>query len=342
MGQQLYWIYAFNIVVNSTLSFFTTILLIELFIFLFRIKHPRLKAVCRLLPFFKICLDLCLYHFSNWALLHGVNPILAETGTRQLSVMVNPFTGIQFSMQDGKTFSIADVLALSLDPVWIRLIVSVVVLGSIVAIALRLVRIFQEKRCVSWIVRGSSPVLLPNLKPSLTAWMKKRRIILAASTEVTSPCITGTTILFPASLIGAISQEEIEAIIAHEIAHYHWKDCMLRLVCAFIASIFWWVPSKWWQTRMEEMQEQASDTMIYRFGISQLALAGAVLKTAQKAKERRSILASPFVGRRLWLQKRMQMIICGSTKQAIKWKVIQYALMLFSLLSVLLGRLWIF
>ena len=101
MGQELYWIYAFNVIVNSTLSFFTTLALVELFVRLLRVRHPRAKAICRLLPFCKICIDLCLYHFSNWALLHGINPTLAETGTRNLSIMFNPFTGIQFSMQDG-------------------------------------------------------------------------------------------------------------------------------------------------------------------------------------------------------------------------------------------------
>lgn len=118
MESGLYWIYAFNIVVNSTLSFFTSLLLIEGCIALFRVAHPRVKVVCRVLPFIKICLDLCLYHISKWALIHGVNPTLAEKGTRQLALLLNPFTGIQFRMKDGKTFSIADVIALSIDPIW--------------------------------------------------------------------------------------------------------------------------------------------------------------------------------------------------------------------------------
>lgn len=311
--------------------------------FFFRTKHPRFKAICRSLPFFKICLDLCLYHFSNWALLHGVNPILSEAGTRQLSViMLNPFTGILFSMQNGKTFSLADIIALSFGLPWIQVVVSVAVIGSMIAMALRLVQIFQERRYVSWILRSSSSVLLPNLTPSLAEWVKKKQITLAVSTEVTSPCIVGKTILFPASLIDTLSQEEIEAVIAHEIAHCHWKDCGLRLVCSFIISTFWWIPSRWWQKRLEETQEQASDAMIYRFGISQLALAEAVLKTAQNAKEMPSMIASSFVGRQLGLQRRMQTILCGPTKPATKWTAIQYALVSCSLLSILFGRLWIF
>ncbi len=178
MDHQLYWTYAFNIVVNSTLSFFTTILLIELFTLIFRIKHPRMKVICQVLPFFKICLDLCLYHFSNWALLHGVNPLLAETGTRQFSIMLNPLTGIQLSMQNGKTFSIADVIALSIDPFWIQVIVSLLVVGSGVAIALHLIHIFREKQRISLIVQGSSPASFENLNPSLAAWMKRNRSLL--------------------------------------------------------------------------------------------------------------------------------------------------------------------
>jgi beta-lactamase regulating signal transducer with metallopeptidase domain len=342
MEEQLCWIYAFNLVANSTLSFFTTILLIEIFMFLFRINHPRMKAICRALPFFKISLDLCYYHFSNWALLHGMNPILAKTGTRQLSIMLNPLTGIQLSMQDGKTFSIADIVALSMDPFWIRMIIFVTVTGSIIAISLRLVRIFQEKQYVSWILQESSPISFPNLNPSLSTWMEKRQITLAVSNEVTSPCIVRKRILFPAPLTNTLSQEEIEAVIAHEIAHCCWKDCDLRLVCSFIALTFWWIPSRWWQKQMEEMQEQAADAMIDRFGISQLALAKAVLKTARGTTEAPSVLVFPFVGRRKWLERRIHKILCRSPKPVAKWRIIQYGLLICSLLSILFGRLWIF
>lgn len=341
MGEQLYWIYAFNIVVNSTLSFFTTILLIEFFMFLVRIKSPRLKAISRSLPFFKICLDLCLYHFSDWALLHGVNPISAEAGTRQLSViMLNPFTGILFSMQNGKTFSLADIIALSIHSIWIQVVVCVAVIGSIIAISLFLVRLVKEKQCVTALLQRSRLIFFPNLNPSLALWMEKKRLVLAISAEVTSPCIAGKTILFPLS--STLSQEQIEAVIAHECAHSYWKDCGFRLVYSFIASIFWWIPSRWWQRHVAEMQEQAADAMIYRFGISQLDLAEAICKIAQNTKENPSMLISSFVGRRSQLKRRIHRILCEPEKPATKWRLIPYGFMICSLFSILFGRLWIF
>lgn len=146
LGLGLYWIYAFNVIVNSALSFFTTVFLVECFVSILRIKHPRIRMLCFFLPFCKICLDLHLYSFSNWSLFHGINPILAETGTRQLSILINPFAGIQFGMLDGTTFSLADVIALSIDPFWIKSIVLFVIPIAVLCFAMNLIRIFREKK----------------------------------------------------------------------------------------------------------------------------------------------------------------------------------------------------
>jgi len=243
MEEQLYWIYAFNIVVNSTLSFFTTIFLIELFMFLFRVKHPRLKAICRVLPFFKVCFDLCLYHVSKWALLHGVNPTLAEKGSRQLALfLMNPSTGIQFRMKDGKTFSIADVIALSIGPIWIQGIVCVAGVGIIIACLLYLRRIVLEKRQIATILAEASQTIVKSSNVSLLALLKKRQITLATSNAISSPCIIGKTVLFPTALLRDLSEEEVEAIIVHEVAHLRWKDCDLPLFVSL--AVFKMAPTK--------------------------------------------------------------------------------------------------
>lgn len=341
MGE-LYWIYAFNMIVNSSLSFFTTVLLIEIFARLLRITHPRTKVICYFLPFCKICLDLFLYRVSNWALLHETNPIIAETGTRQVSIMINPFVGIQFSMLDGRTFSPADLIALSIDPFWTWAIVSIALFGAIITCALKLIRIVQDKSRIDLIVRSSTPIHGLNLKPSLVEWMKKKRVQLAKTSIVHTPCIARKTILFPAGLLNELSLEHCEAIIAHEMAHFHWRDCGLRLAYSLIATVFWWIPTGWWQKRIEEMQEQASDSMIHRFGISKFALAEAILQTAQKAEATSSSLAFSLIERRSSLKNRMKMILQEPMQQNPGWKAIQYGLLSISLLSILFGKLWIF
>lgn len=338
----LYWIYAFNIVVNSALAFFTSILLIECFIFLFRIKHPRIRVICRIVPFFKIFLDLCLYRFSKWALLHGVNPLLAEKGTRQLTLQINPFTGILFNMKDGKTFSIADVIALSIDPIWIQGIVCVAGLGSICAISLYLKRIFQEKQRVSTLVAEATPILLNNPNPSLIAYMQKNQITVACSHAISSPCLVGKVILFPMQLFVNFSEEEVGAIIAHETAHFRWRDGSSRIACSILSLLFWWIPTQWLQKRIERMQEQAADAAIQQFEIPGIALAGAILKTAQKARGARSEVAIPFLGNKFFLKHRMEMILKESPSRSRRWKIVQYGLLFIALASILFGTLWIF
>jgi beta-lactamase regulating signal transducer with metallopeptidase domain len=341
MESQLYWIYAFNIVVNSTLAFFTSILLIEFFVCLFRVKHPRIKVFCRILPFFKICLDLCLYHVSKWALLHGVNPILAEKGTRQLSLLLNPFTGIQFSMKNGKTFSVADVIALIVDPIWIQEVVCIAGFGSIVASLLYLKRIPHERRQIAMMIAQAASVPVKDLHPSLISWIKQKQITIVTSDAISSPCIVEKAILFPVQLFQELSEKEIEAIIAHEMAHFGWKDCIIRIACSLIASVFWWIPTKWWQKRLEDAQEQASDTIIHRFGISGTVLAGAILKTAREAKVIKAQLAFSFVGGKSPLKKRMELLLREPSRFS-RWKIVQYGLLALAWLSILFGTLWIF
>lgn len=341
MGQDLYWIYGFNIIVNSVLSFFTMIILIEPLMRLLRVKHPRAKGVCRLLPFCKICIDTCFYDFSNWALLQGINPILAEIGARTLSIMVNPFAGIQFSTQSGATFSLADVIALSMDIFLIKTIVTLAIVGSVVACTLHLIRILRAKRSVDRMVRNSTTIDLPNLSNDLAQWMKQKRVQCALTVAVSIPCIIQKTIFFPAGLLNDLSQEEVEAIVAHEMGHFQWQDGRLRLICSLIAALFWWIPTKWWQRCIEDMQEQSADAMIHQFDISRFALAEAVLKTARSA--RLPVESScAFVERHLPIKNRIKMILQEPEQQTLAWKVIQYGFLGLGLLSILFGKLWVF
>lgn len=343
MEPPLYWVYAFNIVVNSAFSFFTSLLLIECCICLFRVVYPRVKAFCRLLPFIKICLDLGLYHVSKWALIHGVNPTLAEKGTRQLALLLmNPFTGIQFRMEDGKTFTIADVIALSIDPIWIWGTVFIAGVGSVTACLLYLRRIILEKRQIATIIAGATQILIKNSNASLIAWMKKKQIMLATSNAISSPCIVGKTVLIPTQLLRDLSEEEMEAIIVHEMAHFRWKDCGVRIAYSVIAALFWWIPSKGAQKRIEEVQEQAADAAIHHFGIPGIVLAGAILKTAIQKKRAESLLAFSLVGGQSRVKKRIRLILREPHSPLFRWRVMQYALLFSALASILFGTLWIF
>lgn len=337
----LYWIYAFNVIVNSALVFFTSIFLVEFFGWAFGIKHPRARVFCRILPFLKICFDLCLYCPSKWALAQGVNPVLAEKGTRQLSILLNPFTEIGFSMESGQTFSLADIIALSLGPLWIRVIVCVALIGSLLAIVQYLRRIFRERRLVATMRAQAVFIPVEELSPSLGVWTRQKQIKVALSYAVSSPCVVGNTVFFPPLLFPKLSEREIEAIVVHETAHFLWKDASVRIACSLVACVFWWIPTKWWQRRVEDTQEQASDAAIYSLKIPGAVLAGALLKTAGEARRGKSQLTFSFVGGSASLKKRMEMLL-KEAPRFHRWKLVQYGLLALAWASILFGRLWIF
>ncbi|MBA3721685.1 MAG: M48 family metalloprotease [Parachlamydiaceae bacterium] len=99
-------------------------------------------------------------------------------------------------------------------------------------------------------------------------------------------------IVFPRNLINDLSQEEFEAVVAHELEHLRWKDPSLKLLCTTLCALFWWIPTNWWLQRLEADQERASDSSVYKYGIDLHALAAAVIKVVRKAKHKKKEIAA--------------------------------------------------
>ncbi len=343
MNPELYWIYLFNIIINSILSFYSSVLLVSLFVYFLRIKNPRVQSFCYLLPFCKIWLDLFFYCFSSWALAFNVNPLLALTGTRTLRVQIDPFFGIQFCMQNGQTFSLADVVALSIGLFWVRVIVISIGSGAVIALILCWVRFVRDGKRINRIIQNALPIHRFILNPKLKSWVNKMKVQFVASPEIHSPCVARKKLLFPSSLIDVLSQQEFEAIIVHEMTHLRCKDCIIRLMCWLISAVFWWIPTQWWRKRVEELQEKSSDQAIYQFEISKFALAEAVLKAARNTQvsNLRSVIS--FIENRTILTNRMQTILQQEpTQRTLGGRTIQYGLLGLSLCSILFGKMWIF
>ncbi|HEY5236021.1 MAG TPA: hypothetical protein VIJ14_07580, partial [Rhabdochlamydiaceae bacterium] len=153
----LAWIYAFNILINSALAFVTVALLVKFLLWAFRIKQPRIVALCLSIPLFKVGFDFFLYNFSRWALNSQINPLLCSPGTRAITATFTyptslfPYplnSGIYFTVEGGKTFTIADVIALSIDPLWIKLIVILALAVSVGLGGLRLLQALKAKKQV--------------------------------------------------------------------------------------------------------------------------------------------------------------------------------------------------
>ena len=105
--------------------------------------------------------------------------------------------------------------------------------------------------------------------------------------------IAKPVILLPASLIANCSMHEVEAILAHELAHIRRWDLAAELVQRLIESVFFFNPAVWWISRQVRLEREACCDALAVSVIQEPARYAAVL--ADAAERTRSAAAMPAV-----------------------------------------------
>jgi beta-lactamase regulating signal transducer with metallopeptidase domain len=91
----------------------------------------------------------------------------------------------------------------------------------------------------------------------------KKPVVLMRSALAKIPMVTGhlkPVILIPASMLTALPQEEIEAILLHELAHIRRKDYLVNMLQNIIDIIFFFNPAALWlSSKIKEERENCCD-----------------------------------------------------------------------------------
>jgi beta-lactamase regulating signal transducer with metallopeptidase domain len=75
----------------------------------------------------------------------------------------------------------------------------------------------------------------------------------------------GPRLLLPAALLPGLRDDELDALLAHELAHVRRRDHWVRLVEIAATSIFWWYPVTWWVRRaLRRAEERCCDEWVLR------------------------------------------------------------------------------
>ncbi len=334
-------LFVFNIFINSFLVFFTTVLLIEGVIYLFRIGQGRCSAILHMIPFFKLVLDPFLYDFTRWAYIFGIDPLLSEEGSRMLSVWFGikhfswVFAGIEMTISGGNTFTLADILSAKIPLVYLYAFICLLCLTSLLCVYKHGKNIFHA--------RVSFPGEVLSIEnPALALYLQKHRIqVILTKGFLGSPCIIG--IRSPTIYISdfyTLSLEEQEAIIAHEIEHFRHKDTLVKWILQCIQAIFFWIPTKWLQKKIEEGQEIGSDRGCLKQGIDPIYLATALHSVAKHSFcVAKQPLASYFT--RCALYQRVHLLLHPVAER--KFRVVFSALAMgLAFVMIFLGKFWIF
>ncbi len=87
----------------------------------------------------------------------------------------------------------------------------------------------------------------------------RRRVLLLQSALIDAPLLIGwmrPVILLPMSAIIGLSQDQLEAILAHELAHVRRYDYLARLLQSFAETLLFYHPAVWWISRQITIERE--------------------------------------------------------------------------------------
>lgn len=114
------------------------------------------------------------------------------------------------------------------------------------------------------------------------AFSINRKIQIKESIKINTPMVMGylkPVILFPLGLVNQLSTSEVEAILAHEMAHIKRHDYIFNLLQMLVESIFYYHPGIWYiSSRINAERENCCDDMAIAFTASNVSYAKTLVK----------------------------------------------------------------
>lgn len=115
----------------------------------------------------------------------------------------------------------------------------------------------------------------------------RRPVQLLESAFVKAPLTIGwlkPLVLLPVGFINRLSAAEVEAVLAHELAHIARRDWIFNLLQAFIETIFYYHPAVWWLSGViRRERENACDDVALAATGNPIAFARALVQVQEMA-----------------------------------------------------------
>ena len=148
--------------------------------------------------------------------------------------------------------------------------------------------------CVRWrgvagVVRSAMPMTegreLAALGRITAAAGVKQRIRMRVSESAMEPGIFGIArpvLLWPAAISARLGDEQLEAVLAHEVCHVRRRDNLTALLHMFVEAVFWFHPVVWWMgARLLAERERACDEAVIALCPQPQVYAESILKVCE-------------------------------------------------------------
>ncbi|MCE7056972.1 M48 family metalloprotease [Algoriphagus sp. AGSA1] len=224
---------------------------------------------------------------------------------------------------------------------WIELQLPVLVNFWFVGALLFLFRLFNSLSEVRTLRKSSSDPQDFQLEKMMYRMMGKMNISKKVDLRVTSYGVSPITfgyfkpiVLIPAGLIFQLSPVQLEAIIAHELAHVKRNDYLINLLQSLLEVLFFYHPCYWWMNQtVKELRENAADDAAVKAGISPRELAFGLAEVLNFAKQNPPELALAASAKRNPTLQRIKRILGHPAQTYPQNPIISIPMLLTLLLS---------
>lgn len=131
------------------------------------------------------------------------------------------------------------------------------------------------------------------------------------TTKVLTPMVIGTfspVVLIPIGLLSGFSTAQVEAILAHELAHIRRNDYLINMLQSFVEVIFFFHPAIWWLSeKVRAEREHCCDDIALAVCGDKMSLAHALVKVAEW--QATPGLAMAFASKKPLLLHRVQRVL---------------------------------
>jgi len=160
--------------------------------------------------------------------------------------------------------------------------------------------------------RPASECLEVSILRKLQARAKMRRPVrLLFSDASFEPGIFGIVrpmLVWPREISQRLSEAQIEAILAHELAHARYRDNLAAVLQMVVEAVFWFHPMVWWLgSRLMEERERACDEAVVILGSEPEIYAAGILRVCEFSIESPLASFSGITGSDL--QRRVRRIV---------------------------------
>jgi bla regulator protein BlaR1 len=115
-------------------------------------------------------------------------------------------------------------------------------------------------------------------------------------------------VLIPIGLLSGFSTAQVEAILAHELAHIRRNDYLINMFQSFVEVLFFFHPAIWWLSdRIRAEREHCCDDIALAVCGDKMSLAHALVKVAEWQTAPRMAMA--FASKRPLLLQRVQRVL---------------------------------